>query len=665
MLCLALLASTAALLLGACLPRRGPLGEQCELSSECDTPLVCSLGRCRRECASTRDCPIGALCVRDQNDVGVCLLDDEGMCLRDGDCPGELRCLGGACSEACAGDADCAPGAICVGEIGERRCANPSGVACVRSAECEEGLVCAADGRCRPPCRAHRDCPPGSECAASGLCVEPSRDGGVIDGGVGGDAAPVDGGASDAEVDGGLEDGSVEGGVDDAGAIDGGPSDGAVTDGGSGTECVAPTDCVAPNVAEARCAGGSCEVVVCATGFGDCDGEFATGCEIDLESDPAHCGRCSARCGLGGVCTAAACDTLVDVAVGIVHTCVVRSSGAVLCAGRDESGQLGRGVTSTMSFGFAPMRDLEDAREVTTGAGSTCALRAGGAASCAGDNSFGQVGDGTTTLRTTPRAVVGLSDAVEIASGGDYTRLAGGSPSTVLAEGFACARHVGGVVSCWGRAVFRGDGDASNTSTPVVVPSLSAVDLAAGGRHLCAARSDGTVACWGRGGPWLGPAGASDSGTPLTVSGIDDAVRVEAGIDFSCAVLAGGGVRCWGQGGAGQLGADLDGASASASPVAVVGLTDATRIALGSIHACALRADGSVRCWGSNTNGELGDGMASAGGFTPVDVPALEARALAAGPFRTCAIRTDGALACWGGDTTPTEHPDFPPTPVP
>jgi hypothetical protein len=46
-------------------------------------------------------------------------------------------------------------------------------------------------------------------------------------------------------------------------------------------------------------------------------------------------------------------------------------------------------------------------------------------------------------------------------------------------------------------------------------------------------------------------------------------------------------------------------------------------------------------------------------------VPGLEARALAAGPFRTCAIRTDGALACWGGDTTPTEHPDFPPTPVP
>jgi hypothetical protein len=483
---------------------------------------------------------------------------------------------------------------------------------------------------------------------------------------------PADAGPVDAGNDGGPP---VDAGTD-AGPTDAGSDAG--TDGGSG--CTSAADCVAPNVATAGCETGTCTIVACTTGFDDCDLDFATGCEQDVSGDPNNCGVCGGACGLGGVCTAGACDTVVDVSVGFNHFCVVRSSGTVLCMGGNFYGQLGRGATSTRETTLGPVAMLSDATGVDVGAAVSCFERPGGTVACAGDDGLGQIGDGGAPggLVSVPTAVPGIADLVEISVGGDFRRNMSGFPTAATEVGGVCARRTGGAVACWGSALMRGDGVAAIATSPTVVPSLTAVDVSAGHRHVCAVRTDNTVACWGEAGPRLGPTALGDAPTPVSVTGITDATHVDAGSLHTCARRSTGAVACWGRGPSGQLGATVAG-DTSATPVAVVGVTDAVDVDVDEFVSCALRASGQVSCWGDNSGGNLGDGTTGAGGPTPVTASGLgDATALTVGRGRACVRRANGAVACWGGAGTdygvtgdfstwssPTDHPDFPATPTP
>lgn len=287
--------------------------------------------------------------------------------------------------------------------------------------------------------------------------------------------------------------------------------------------------------------------------------------------------------------------------------------------------------------------------EIAAGNSHTCALTTEGGVQCWGHNNYAQLGDGTTTERHAPVDVADLtSGAAAIASGDAHT----------------CALTTAGRVKCWGRnsGGQLGNGTTADFADPVDVCSTALCDSAlsdivaidAGDAHTCALTASGGVKCWGRNGAGqLGDGTTVDRSTPIDVVGLESGVAaITAGGFHTCMVTTVGGVKCWGQNSEGQLG---DGTTVNRStPVDVVGLgSGVAAVAAGGLHTCALTTGESVQCWGFNFNGQVGDGTDGNIRTMPVDVSGLGSgvTAIAAnGLFtgHTCAVRTNGGLSCWG-----------------
>jgi alpha-tubulin suppressor-like RCC1 family protein len=196
-----------------------------------------------------------------------------------------------------------------------------------------------------------------------------------------------------------------------------------------------------------------------------------------------------------------------------------------------------------------------------------------------------------------------------------------------------------------------GDGtfDYRDYPTLPVVGIDDARAIAAGIRFTCAVRSDGTVWCWGE-----DPGNGPSTSVPRQVPNIDNATSVVAGGAFACALRSSGAIACWGVNDIGEFGdGTFESNVGAADPQAVVGIDDATQIAAGWNHACAVRSDHSLWCWGGNGDGATGYGQLGNGTLDnsaiPVEVTAVgDVSAVAAGGWTTCAIRTDGTVWCWG-----------------
>src|ERR1044072_8371774 len=136
----------------------------------------------------------------------------------------------------------------------------------------------------------------------------------------------------------------------------------------------------------------------------------------------------------------------------------------------------------------------------------------------------------------------------------------------------------------------------------------------------------------------------------------DPSVRISAGTSHTCQVNEDGTVRCWGRNTFGQLGNGITTTDPTRVPVLVSGLTTAVAVAAGTSHTCALLTGGSVRCWGSNADGQVGDGTSGVNRLTPATVittsntALTNAVAIVAGTTRTCAILAGGTVVCWGGN---------------
>jgi alpha-tubulin suppressor-like RCC1 family protein len=277
---------------------------------------------------------------------------------------------------------------------------------------------------------------------------------------------------------------------------------------------------------------------------------------------------------------------------------------------------------------------------VSAGYHSTCAVVAGGA-KCWGDDVESQAGDDTRFFSRTPIPVAGLAAPAALIVGGEY---------------HTCSLSSAGAVSCWGLddSGQLGDGSLIKTPHPVGVTGLGAgvVALAAGGVHNCAVTSIGAVQCWGSNSQGqLGNGTKVDSSIPVDVTGLGSGfVAVSASGGHSCALSSAGAVKCWGSGTAGQLGNGIS--MSSLVPVAVTGLgSGVASISSPSTGAstCVVTAAGAVKCWGDNYFGELGNNSTT-NSAVPVDVVGLGSgvATVVAGVRNACVITTAGALQCWG-----------------
>jgi len=184
-------------------------------------------------------------------------------------------------------------------------------------------------------------------------------------------------------------------------------------------------------------------------------------------------------------------------------------------------------------------------------------------------------------------------------------------------------------------------------AAPAAGPSVSAI--AVGYLHACALLSGGAVKCWGaNGNGQLSDGTTKDRHSAVPVSGLPTGIRtLVAGGAHTCALLGDASVRCWGDDEYGQLG---DGAVAPTQPPkAVSGLAgEVSQVAAGAIHTCAIVTGGLVECWGDNRYGQLGDGTTTSS-LHPKPVTALgkEVEEVTAGAFHTCALRSR-SVWCWG-----------------
>lgn len=288
-----------------------------------------------------------------------------------------------------------------------------------------------------------------------------------------------------------------------------------------------------------------------------------------------------------------------------------------------------------------------------------CATAADYTVWCWGLNNLGQLGNGQShqtcqggqDCSNLPTEVQGLPEAYGLYGG----------------IGFLCAAVTYGALYCWGTNEYGQIGDGTDVSHPVAVLSsgISSVRSAAGGLlHTCAVKADGTVWCWGgnTGCGLLGDGVSSHqscdqsdcSFAPVRVAGLHDTLSVAAGDMHTCAVKADGTVWCWGCNTTGALGFDpLEGPDfcpdpCSRTPHQIAGFNGAVQVTLGWNHGCALKSDGTAWCWGRNEEGQLGDGTDEPS-YTPVQAVGLsQVRFVAAGSIHTCALQADGRVFCWG-----------------
>ena len=334
-----------------------------------------------------------------------------------------------------------------------------------------------------------------------------------------------------------------------------------------------------------------------------------------------------------------------QISIGSTHSCALRQDGNVYCWGGNHNGEVGNGshggIGSTIPM---PVLNINNAIQVSSGFDYSCALLSEGIIKCWGGNYNGQLGDGNFNVEAqpVPVKVVEIDNAIQVDTGVGHT-CALLSDKTVKCWG----------QMAFGEVVALGiDLGGSASATPVTVSGVSnVVQISTAHSHNCAVIADGSVKCWGTNQDGqLGDGTTNDSHIPVQVSGVTNATKLYTTGNVSCALLSDQTIKCWGFNDRGQLG--IGNTTTQLTPVTVDNIDNAIDIADGGQiadpHICAVLSSKSAKCWGVGRYSQLGTGQVN-DQLKPITVPDLyNVAKITVGDFHTCAALTDGEVYCWG-----------------
>jgi alpha-tubulin suppressor-like RCC1 family protein len=370
------------------------------------------------------------------------------------------------------------------------------------------------------------------------------------------------------------------------------------------------------------------------------------GCNQDLPTEPAE------PTSSPSLAVAAAAPTFRQVSAASDHTCGVTVENVAYCWGLNHYGELGDGTTTDRARPVSVQGGLHF-RVVSAGDSYSCGVTTENVAYCWGSNTYGELGDGTTSDHsTTPVAVAGNRQFRTLDAGGGHT----------CALSYPDRRAYCWGNNGYGQL---GDGSTTLRRTPVAVVGGQAFrSLAAGAYHTCAVTPTYAAYCWGynRQGQLGDGTEIPQRSQPSLVAGGHQFVQVDAGWYHTCGVTPGDRAFCWGDGRNGQVG---DGKTfLRFTPRAVAGGLTFTRVTGGGAHTCGETAGNRAYCWGYNASGQLGDGTHTTR-LTPTAVAGgLTFKQVSAGARHTCGVSGADRTYCWGanefgqlGDRTTTGRP--------
>lgn len=378
-----------------------------------------------------------------------------------------------------------------------------------------------------------------------------------------------------------------------------------------------------------------------------------------------------------------------SIAPGSDYYCGITSTDQLKCWGTNTYGQLGTGNTTTQATpvlvnGGTTYKMISAGRDSRT----TCAITSSDILQCWGYNYYGQVGNGNNTDVLAP---------VGIDTGNTYKKISVGTYIT-------CGLTTSNKLKCWGNGYLGNGTYSSNLSVPTVVDlNTDYADISVSA-HACGLTSSSSIKCWGtNSGGQLGNGTTDESSTPSLINSSDSFAAVSVGSGFSCGLKSNGAVICWGQNSLGQFGygnaysnrvptkVDFtqaisevsigdsimcvidssqklkchsitypydtvylgDGVPSSnkRTPVRVDPATNYSLISTNYNTSCGITASGALKCWGQNSNGQVGTGTIKLVS-EPVTIDSgVSYLTVSNGRFHTCGITTAGVLKCWGQNT--------------
>lgn len=329
--------------------------------------------------------------------------------------------------------------------------------------------------------------------------------------------------------------------------------------------------------------------------------------------------------------------SLESLNMGMYHACGRTADGRLYCWGSsNNSGLLGEGMTNTRRLRPREAPLSQPYQAVSTGLDSTCGITFSNSVYCWGLNNFGQLGDGTTTTRTSP---------VLIDGGAPYLKIAVGKQTT-------CGITTSGQLKCWGynNNGQVGDGSTINRTLPTIVDGgMSYLSVAVGDQRSCGITVSNQLKCWGKNtGMLLATGGSTMQTTPFNVDSGTPYQSVSV-LGHVCGITSSGQLKCWGDNTYGQLGRGntiSDGTPTMVSGVAAM----FKQVGVGLYHSCGLTYSDQLYCWGQNNFHQVDTSGTIR--LSPIEsTPGLQYESFSTGHYATCGRSlNNGRWSCWGNN---------------